>query len=138
MAELGLGWQAESTGKSAARLKDVAGIAAADSNVEFQYLLPIADDGFQSGLAKANAMPFDAALARRVLLLIDRIEGDASRLAKIKLSIAENAIEKAVDSRSKNQFLQSKASALVALGKRNEAVSLFEELIAADPKNLSA
>jgi len=140
MTELGLAWRAESPQKSAARMRSVANLTAATSNAEFQYLLAIAieDAGEAKQLvSKANAMPFDAAVVRQVLSSIDRLD-DSRQLGQTKLSIAEDALSDTKDAKSELAFNQSKASALVMLGRRKEALAIFKQLITAQPRNLSA
>ncbi len=140
MTELGLAWSAESPVESAGRMRSVASFDSASSNTEFQYLLAIASGDIGEAkqlLARANAMPFDAAVVRQVLSLIDRLD-DSTQLGQIKLAIAEDALSDSKDAKSKQMFNQSKASALVMLGRRKEALAIFQQLIAEEPKNLSA
>ena len=53
------------------------------------------------------------------------------------MSIADHAIAKTSDGKQKNQFLLSRASSLVELGKEKEAQEIFKQLTAADPRNLT-
>ena len=136
MAELALGWQAENVRNSAERMKQSA--AAAESNVEFQYVQAILSGAEESKrlVAKANAMPFSPTVVKQTLLLIDRMDA-SKQIGEIKLAIAEDAISDSKDPRASEQFLLSKASAMVMIGKRDQAIAMFKQLLGNDSKNLS-
>ena len=138
MAELGLAWRAEGSRTTYARLESVSQASTADSNFEYQCLLATGRKGKESSssLAKAFSQPFDAREFTQLLAMLDRVES-TKELVNLKLSIADDAIAKSTEAKQKNQFLLSKASALVELGKEAEAQKIFKQLTAADPKNLT-
>ena len=136
MAELGLAWQAEDVKKSAERMKSIASLSAAKSNVEFQYLLAVLGQPKEKDqlVANANALPFDPKVVVELFLMLNRMD-DSKQVSEIKLAIADNAILKTKDQKSKNQFLLARASALSELGKQSEAQEIFKQLMASDSKN---
>ena len=138
MAELGLAWRAEGSRTTYARLESVSQASTAESNFEYQCLLATGRKGRASltSLESAFGQPFDAKEFTRLLAMLDRVES-TKELVNLKLLIADNAIAKSSDAKQKNQFLLSKASALVELGKEQEAQEIFKQLTAADPKNLT-
>ena len=137
MSELSLGWRAEDSKKSADRMKGVASSAAAESNSEFLYLLAVLGDrkGKASSITKANSLPFDGKMIAQLLSLLNRMD-DSKQVSEIKLAIAENAVSKTKDPKSKSQFLLAQASALAKLGKQSEAETIFKQLMADNSKNL--
>jgi len=138
MTELSLGWRAEDSRKSAQRMAAIASLPSAESNAEFQYLRAMLGgrkekDGL---IAKANALPFDSKVVAQVLVLLDRVKA-SKQVSEIKLAIADNAIAKTKEAKSKNQFLLSKASAMSELGMATEAQTIFKQLMGSDSKNLN-
>lgn len=118
-------------------MKGVASSAAAESNSEFLYLLAVLGDrkGKASSITKANSLPFDGKMIAQLLSLLNRMD-DSKQVSEIKLAIAENAVSKTKDPKSKSQFLLAQASALAKLGKQSEAETIFKQLMADNSKNL--
>ncbi|QEG24598.1 tetratricopeptide repeat protein [Mariniblastus fucicola] len=138
MAELGIFWQAEDAKVSARRMLGVAESPIAESDVEFQILLALLSEAeAKQRIEKANSLPFNVTLVRQLLLRLERLE-DSRLLGEVKLAIAENAIPAVEDPKVRYQFRIAKASALTMLGRKPEALKIYQELGEANPKNLKA
>ena len=119
-------------------MTSIASLPSAESNAEFQYLLATLAGRNEKDqrLEKAQALPLDGNSASQLLALLNRMD-DSKQVSEIKLAVADNAIAKTNDPKSKTQFLLSRATALSELGKETESQAIFKQLMASDPKNLS-
>ena len=137
MAELGLGWGAENDAASRQRLESLIKLPAAQSSLEFHYLLAMLSDSDQARqlVEKAKELPLDSAIVVRVLRLLDR-RGGSKRVGELKIAIAENSLAKNEDAKLENLLLLAKAKGLIDLGQKPQAAAILRKLAKSDSRNL--
>ena len=139
MAELSLVFSAEDDAKTRQRMEGLKNVPAASENLEFQYLSALLADDEESNrlLTAAESSQFDPSTVERFLQLIEKLDA-SQRIAEIQLRIATDALSKAADAKLKRQLSNTRAAALVTLGRRDEAEAIYRQMMKDDPKDQAA